>query len=284
MKKVNILAIRIDGGTQSRDKLNEDVVKEYADCMKDGAIFPPITVFFDGSDYWLADGFHRYFANKSLGNVALDCDVKEGTCRDAVLHSFGANGKNGLPPTAKEKRNIVIKMIQDEEWGKWSNKHIATIVHVSSMTVGRIRKELEEEPKEKVTYLRQGVEVEAKKPKKKKAEKKKEEPIAEPVDPVVVDPVAPDQSLNPLEIKIDELSRDIIDYIEEITKLKDVIATKRYDATEFEQEDALMTIQELREEIKLKDREIKSLRDSRDMYQERNAELIKQLKAYQKKK
>ena len=277
MKKVNILAIRIDGGTQSRDQLNEDVVKEYADCMKDGAVFPPITVFYDGSDYWLADGFHRYFANKSLGNVALDCDVKEGTCRDAILYSFGANGKNGLPPTAKEKRNIVIKMLQDEEWGKWSNKHIATIVHVSSMTVGRIRKELEEEPKEKVTYLRQGVEVEAKKP--KKAKKKKEEP--EPVDPVVN---TPDQSLNPLEIKIDELSRDIIDYIEEITKLKDVIATKRYNATEFEQEDALMTIQELREEIKLKDREIKSLRDSRDMYQERNAELIKQLKAYQKKK
>ena len=278
MKKVNILAIRIDGGTQSRDQLNEDVVKDYADCMKDGAVFPPITVFFDGSDYWLADGFHRYFANKSLGNVALDCDVKEGTCRDAVLYSFGANGKNGLPPTAKEKRNIVIKMLRDEEWGKWSNKHIATIVHVSSMTVGRIKKELEEEPKEKVTYLRQGVEVEAKKP--KKAQKKKEEPVAEPV---VVDP-APVNSLNPLEIKIDELSRDIIDYIEEITKLKDVIATKRYDATEFEQEDALMTIQELREEIKLKDREIKSLRDSRDMYQERNAELIKQLKAYQKKK
>jgi hypothetical protein len=278
MKKVNILAIRIDGGTQSRDQLNEDVVKDYADCMKDGAVFPPITVFFDGSDYWLADGFHRYFANKTLGNVALDCDVKEGTCRDAVLYSFGANGKNGLPPTAKEKRNIVIKMLRDEEWGKWSNKHIATIVHVSSMTVGRIKKELEEEPKEKVTYLRQGVEVEAKKP--KKAQKKKEEPVAEPV---VVDP-APVNSLNPLEIKIDELSRDIIDYIEEITKLKDVIATKRYDATEFEQEDALMTIQELREEIKLKDREIKSLRDSRDMYQERNAELIKQLKAYQKKK
>jgi hypothetical protein len=278
MKKVNILAIRIDGGTQSRDQLNEDVVKEYADCMKDGAIFPPITVFYDGSDYWLADGFHRYFANKSLGNVALDCDVKEGTCRDAILYSFGANGKNGLPPTAKEKRNIVIKMLQDEEWGKWSNKHIATIVHVSSMTVGRVRKELEEEPKEKVTYLRQGVEVEAKKP--KKAQKKKEEPV---VEPVVVDP-SPVNPLNPLEIKIDELSRDIIDYIEEITKLKDVIATKQYNATEFEQEDALMTIQELREEIKLKDREIKSLRDSRDMYQERNAELIKQLKAYQKKK
>jgi hypothetical protein len=278
MKKVNILAIRIDGGTQSRDQLNEDVVKEYADCMKDGAIFPPITVFYDGSDYWLADGFHRYFANKSLGNVALDCDVKEGTCRDAILYSFGANGKNGLPPTAKEKRNIVIKMLQDEEWGKWSNKHIATIVHVSSMTVGRVRKELEEEPKEKVTYLRQGVEVEAKKP--KKAQKKKEEPV---VEPIVVDP-SPVNPLNPLEIKIDELSRDIIDYIEEITKLKDVIATKQYNATEFEQEDALMTIQELREEIKLKDREIKSLRDSRDMYQERNAELIKQLKAYQKKK
>jgi hypothetical protein len=45
MKKIEISAIRIDGGTQARLKLDHDVVKEYAECMKDGVKFTPVTVF-----------------------------------------------------------------------------------------------------------------------------------------------------------------------------------------------------------------------------------------------
>ena len=63
-KKLNLAVIRIDGGTQARAKIDDDVVQEYAAHMRDGDQFPPITVFHDGSDYWLGDGFHRYFATK----------------------------------------------------------------------------------------------------------------------------------------------------------------------------------------------------------------------------
>ena len=49
MKKIHIDTIRIDGGTQSRAKLNTDKVNEYADLMKEGTSFKPITVFHDGS-------------------------------------------------------------------------------------------------------------------------------------------------------------------------------------------------------------------------------------------
>jgi predicted nucleic acid-binding protein len=52
-------SIRIDGGTQIRLEIRTDVVQEYAELI---AKLPPITVFFDGSTYWLADGFHRYHA------------------------------------------------------------------------------------------------------------------------------------------------------------------------------------------------------------------------------
>jgi len=51
--------IRIDGGTQPRTELNEDVIAEYAELLADGVEFPVITVYFDGANYWLADGFHR---------------------------------------------------------------------------------------------------------------------------------------------------------------------------------------------------------------------------------
>ena len=51
--------IRIDGGTQSRVKIRTDVVDDYAEHMANGAVFPPGVAFFDGKEYWLADGFHR---------------------------------------------------------------------------------------------------------------------------------------------------------------------------------------------------------------------------------
>ena len=59
MKKLNLDAIRLDGETQARVALDSTQVAEYAEAMRDGDKFPPIVVFHDGSDYWLADGFHR---------------------------------------------------------------------------------------------------------------------------------------------------------------------------------------------------------------------------------
>ena len=108
--------IRIDGGTQSRAKIDQDVVVEYATAMQEGAKFPPVTVFHDGAEYFLADGFHRYFAAKKAGSPGIKCDVKEGTLRDAILYSFGANHDHGLRRTTADKRKAVIAMLSDIEW------------------------------------------------------------------------------------------------------------------------------------------------------------------------
>jgi hypothetical protein len=58
MKKINLDVIRIDGETQPREELDQEMVAEYAEFMRDGIKFPPVRVFFDGSNYWLVDGFH----------------------------------------------------------------------------------------------------------------------------------------------------------------------------------------------------------------------------------
>ena len=50
------------GETQSRVRIDDDTVKEYAELMSAGVELPPLVVFWDGTEYWLADGFHRYFA------------------------------------------------------------------------------------------------------------------------------------------------------------------------------------------------------------------------------
>src|SRR5437773_5756457 len=43
-------------------KCPHDTINDYAQSMNEGDIFPPIIVHYDGKDYWLTDGFHRYHA------------------------------------------------------------------------------------------------------------------------------------------------------------------------------------------------------------------------------
>jgi hypothetical protein len=40
-----------------REKLDQATVDEYAEAMEHKAQFPPVTVFYDGIDYWCVDGF-----------------------------------------------------------------------------------------------------------------------------------------------------------------------------------------------------------------------------------
>lgn len=65
--------VRTDGGTQPREYLNELVLSEYAESMTDDTAFPPVVMFFDGSHYWLADGFHRFFTAKKCGAQDMRC-------------------------------------------------------------------------------------------------------------------------------------------------------------------------------------------------------------------
>jgi len=96
--------VRSDGGTQSRAGLDMDVVMDYADQMENGAHFPPIIVFYDGTTYWLADGFHRLEARRQGGMTNIAADIRQGDRRDALRYSLGANDKHGLPRNAQDYR------------------------------------------------------------------------------------------------------------------------------------------------------------------------------------
>lgn len=140
--KLALSSIRADGGTQSRDALNEETVREYAEAMREGAQFPPIVVFHDGSKRWLADGFHRFMAARKAEIAELDAVVHQGTRRDAVLYSVGANAAHGLPRTNADKRFAVTMLLQDEEWARWSNQEIARRCCVSPTTVAAVKASL----------------------------------------------------------------------------------------------------------------------------------------------
>ncbi|WP_421413199.1 ParB N-terminal domain-containing protein [Agrobacterium tumefaciens] len=149
---IALASISIDGGTQSRASVDQGVVADYADAMRNGAIFPPIVLFHDGKSYWLADGFHRYHALNATGAQRVIADVRQGTRRDAILFSVGANASHGLRRTNEDKRRAVLTLLQDAEWSTWSDNEISKRVGVSATTVGTVRKSLSNLDSENRTY------------------------------------------------------------------------------------------------------------------------------------
>ncbi|MES1026710.1 ParB N-terminal domain-containing protein [Gloeocapsa sp. BRSZ] len=136
--------IRRDGGTQPRAAIDLKHVKLLEEQIEDDKELEPVVVFYDGESYWLADGFHRYAAHKNQDKEAIACVIHQGTRREAVLYSVGANAdhKPALPRSREDKRRAVMTLLQDPEWGKWSDREIAERCKVHHNTVGKIRASL----------------------------------------------------------------------------------------------------------------------------------------------
>lgn len=242
--------IRIDGGTQSREKIHTEVVDDYAAKMSDGEVFPAGIAFFDGKEYWLADGFHRYHALRKNRKSSMSCDIVNGTLREAIMYSYGANAKHGMPMTNKDKWRIVTEILNDFEWGDLKDREIARRVGVSHVFVAKVRMSLKE----------------GEKPAKKAAKAPAKQEVVKDERP----------QINEQEERLQET----IDFLmEENQKLTDQLATNTAEDPEF----TAKTLDELRDENKQLRIEVKSLTISRDQFQAENAQLIKQVNYLTKK-
>lgn len=130
-KKVAIESIRIDGGTQMRERINTDAVADYAEAYSNNAKMPPLDVFFDGKEYWLGNGFHRYHAVRKIGWKEVDCTIHKGTLREAILFAAGCNETNGLRRSNADKHAAVTALLNDPEWVQNSLEWIADAAKVS---------------------------------------------------------------------------------------------------------------------------------------------------------
>lgn len=138
-RTVQLDEIRIDGDTQFRVEINQDKVDEYAENLANGDEFPLIEVTFDGTNYWLWDGFHRYFAWKKIGSEEVVVNYVPGTQEDAQDLAFSANGKHGYGLTKKDKeKKILIALSKDRHKNK-SNKELARLCGVSDKMVAAVR-------------------------------------------------------------------------------------------------------------------------------------------------
>lgn len=144
VKELDVESLRIDGGTQLRAKIDEATVAEYREAWANDAKFPPLIVYHDGADHWLAGGFHRYHGAKAACVPTVPCEVRKGTLRDAILFAAGDNATNGLRRTNEDKRKAVRTLLEDAEWGKMSDRQIAEACCVGPPLVADVRSQVKE--------------------------------------------------------------------------------------------------------------------------------------------
>ena len=261
-ERIKLQKIRLDGGTQPRKEIDEPLVQHYTEVLLEGKDkFPPIDLWFDGKAYWPSDGFHRFHAHKRAGFLDIEAVVNQGTKRDAFLACLKANGKHGKPRTPEERRYVVKMALEDIELGEKFDVEIAAICDVSSMTVGRVRKAMGLEKSNRVNQDGESVNIAGRGPK----------PAPEP-EPEYTE----DDKMHELAIEHNALS-------EENTKLKDMLAIRTLPVSEKARTEVQETIESLRAEVKDLDFKLRTMTQSRNEFQNKNAEMIKQLTYWKKR-
>jgi hypothetical protein len=256
-QEIELKKIRLDGGTQPREKIHDDAVARYAEVLLNGGkMKEDPTVFFDGKDYWLADGFHRYHAHKRAGFTKVSCNIIEGTKRSAWIYSRGANHDHGMPRTSEEIRESVISCLNDIELSEMSDVGIAEICKCSSMTVGRVRKSLELDRPTKV-MTKNGKMMDT----TNLRSKAKPEPEPEYTH----------------DDRLSELATEHQHALDEVNKLRDRLAISALPETEEAKAEIEETIDTLRSQVSSLELELRAVTQSRNDYQQKNNDLIKQV-------
>jgi hypothetical protein len=133
-------SLRRDGGTQPRALIDFHVAYEYGDEMKAGAKFPPVVVFYDGAEYWLADGFHRTEGALSAGRDEIECDVRQGTLAEAQWYSLSVNQSHGLRRDKDDVRRAIEAGLRHPNYE--SDNQLAKHIGCSNSWVSEVHRAL----------------------------------------------------------------------------------------------------------------------------------------------
>jgi len=98
-----------------------------------------VTVWYDGTDYWPSDGFHRIKAAEAAGQKVIEAQVHQGTQADARWASLAANQTHGLRRSNADKERAVRLALAARP--DMSDRAIAEHVGVDHKMVGKYRAE-----------------------------------------------------------------------------------------------------------------------------------------------
>jgi len=116
-RSLSVDLLRLDAGTQNRVAINQDVVEDYAELISQSNgkwPFPPLDVFHDGKDFFLANGFHRTLGAVQAKRASIPCEVRKGGAREARIFGMTANDRHGLRMSRADKRACVEWLLDNE--------------------------------------------------------------------------------------------------------------------------------------------------------------------------
>lgn len=143
IKRLPLKDVVRDEDLQMRVAMSGDHIDTLKEALLDKVELPPIIVYSDGINYFLADGHHRYVAHVILGKQEILSEVREGGRQAALDYAFGANKENNaLPRTTKDKQRALAAA--NKHHPKLSIRKLAELVGVSHETVRRYRSAIEE--------------------------------------------------------------------------------------------------------------------------------------------
>ena len=262
--------ITIDHKLMMRVGVDQEIVDEYAQKMLDGDKFPPVIIFNDGDNNYLVEGFKRYYANKKNGFEIIDADVRMGTYDDAFDYAFvKANRGHGERYKTKDKRLQLKMAFEVPRYASKSDRELSRILDVSHTFVSKARKEEGKQP-DRLEITRNG--------KKINVENKKKESDNEPKQ----ESPYPEYKLTE-DDKIQEISNEMQNIVEENEKLKLRVAVAAMEATPEEKQAAQSQFDEMEAKIKALEEELRVTKISRDSFQRENAELKKQCTYWEKR-
>ncbi len=132
--------ILISDKTRVRAKIDQKVVDDFARDMKNGAVFPAVTVFCEKNSqrYYMADGEHRVLACIQNNKKTVGVEVKEGGQHEAFEYALSANTTHGMRRTSADKRHAVTLALDDPYYDEWSQRQVSELCRVSHTMVRSI--------------------------------------------------------------------------------------------------------------------------------------------------
>ena len=134
-----LTALPLRDETQARVGYCDDTVETYAELYRDGIELPPVVVYHDGRDYWIADGHHRVAAANRAGRTHIQAEVRGGGLAAARLEAARANAEHGLRRSRDDETRSIHFVLVDPVGRDWTSQKIATHCGVSVRRVEAIR-------------------------------------------------------------------------------------------------------------------------------------------------
>ncbi|MEO1035203.1 MAG: ParB N-terminal domain-containing protein [Pseudomonadota bacterium] len=131
-----------------RKKTDHATADDYAEAMKNGAVFPPIVVFNEkGTERFIvADGAHRLRAAIESKQKTIKCEVRHGSEIDALEYALGCNLDHGLRMSRSDRLHAIGQLMGTPELArKYSNhEQRADLLHISKSTFQRLLRQWRE--------------------------------------------------------------------------------------------------------------------------------------------